>query len=508
MAKTPSKKLYDLIHSLSSQEKRYLKIIAKNKGELNNKYIRLFELIEQSEIFDEDTYRRTLYPNLPLNSKKYSELKSYLFQFVLRCLRDFDESHSIDSTIKNGLLNVRVLFNRSKFKYAFIEINKLLKLTYRYEKFKWTLDLLEWKKRIAYVSSDISFFDKNLETIQAEEKEVMGQLYNYKTYEQLFYQLYLFLRKKPSHKKDELKDFIADEVLKAPAHALSFRGLVYYYRIWSIYYFSIGAFQQFAYENEKLIRHIESRLYFFKEDISHYIASLSNHCVAGFLVEDYALLNTSLEKLQNLKPITLDDRIRINRQYYSSKFKLCILSGDFDEGLQIFSTFDRIIPEEHRHIFSNSSFLFQYFYLFFGVGDYEKALDYLNKWINMPRHAERQDMQAVARILLLLIHFEMGNTLLLTSMIRSSKRYLNLKQRSAVLEGLFLPAMREVLKVPVGKEQEEIFQKLLADIRQLPQGANPLFDIFDFEAWVESQVSEQCFADIIRKKFENKNNQF
>ena len=504
MAKTPSKKLYDLIHSLSSQEKRYLKIIAKNKGELNNKYIRLFEMIEQSEVFDEAAYRTTLYPNLSLNSKKYSELKNYLFQFVLRCLRDFDESHSVDSVIKNGLLNVNVLFNRSKFKYAFTEIRRLLKLTYRYEKFKWTLELLEWKKRIAYVESNIDFFDKNLLAIQEEENKVMAQWQNFKTYEKLFYQLYLFLRKKPSHTKDDLKEFVEHDVLQAPEHALSFRGLVYYYRIWSIYYFSIGEFDRFAKENEKLLQHIESKLYFFKEDISHYIASLSNHCMAGFLIEDYSIVRHSLDKLQHLKPVTLDDRIRINRQYYSNKFKLCILSGDFEEGLHIFSTFDRIIPEEHRYIFNNSSFLFQYFYLYFGVRDYEKALDYLNEWTGLPKHAERQDMQAVARILLLLIHYEMDNTLLLTSMIRSSKRYLNLKQRSVVLERLFLPALAEVIKTPTSKQRQQIFQKLLTDIKQLPEKSNPLFNIFDFEAWVESQVTGAHFSDIVKRKFVNK----
>ncbi len=506
MAKTPSTKIFNLIHSLSSQEKRYLKIIAKNKGESDNKYIKLFELIENSKVFDEEYYKGVLYPNLPPNSKKYSELKNYLFQFVLRCLRDFDESGSVDFTVKNGLLNIRVLFSRSKFAYAKTEVHKILKLATKYEKFKWGIELLEWKKKIAYAESDIGFLDKNLMAIQKQESELMQQFSNYKTYEHLFYRLYLFLRKKPNHSKADLKRFIDQDVLLSPQKALSFRALVYYYRIWSIYYFSIGEFHRFAKENEKLIKEIEAKLYFFKEDVSHYIAALSNHSVAGFLIENYSLVATNLDKLRKLKPVTTDDEIRINRQYYSSKFKLCILSGNFDEGINLHIKLDRDIAEEHRYIFYNSSFLFQYFYMYFGIADYEQALDYLNEWANLPRHAARQDLQAIVRVLLLIIHYEMGNTLLLTSMIRSSKRYLNLKQKSVVLEKLFLPALSEVLKVPSKEMKKKVFEELFKKIRKLPSKSHPLFNIFDFESWIESQVTNEQFAVIVKRKFEKKRN--
>lgn len=501
MAKTPSTKLFNLIHSLSSQEKRYFKIIAKNKEESNNKYVKLFELIEDSQVFDEAYYKDAIYPNLPPKSKKYSELKGYLYQVILRRLRDYDEESSIDYVIKNGLLSIHSLFSRSKFKYALEEVNKILKLSRQHEKFKWTIELLEWKKKIAYAQADISYFDKNLSVIHQEETSAISQLANFKSYEQAFYELYLFLRKKPNQSEEDLAPFVQRDILEKPKNAQSFKALIYYHRIWSIYYFSIGNFHQFAAENEKLIHLVEGNPYYQKEDISHYISILSNHSVAGFLINNFALVESSLTKLKNLKPLTQDDAIRINRQYYSSKFKLCILSGNFEDGIDALATLQSLISEEHWHVFNNDSFLFQYFYLYFGIGDYERALNYINEWMNLPRHAERQDMQIVARILVLIIHYELDNTLLLTSLIRSSKRYLNLKQKSNILEGLFLPALSDALNKPTAAAKRTVFKTLLAAVNKLPVKSNPLLGIFDFKAWIQSQVTQEDFAVIIKEKF-------
>ncbi len=501
MAKTPSTKLFNLIHSLTNQEKRYFKILAKHKEDSSSKYIRLFDLIEKSQFFDDDYYKGELYPDLPSNSKKYSELKNYLFQFILRSLRNFDEASSVDYSLKNGLLNVHLLFVRSKFKYALDEANKLIRQAGKYEAFKIHLEALEWKKRIAYAKADIDFFEKKLMSIQREEETVLEQLENYKVYEQIFYRLYLSIRKKPSQKQEDLAPYISHKVLSSPDCARSFKALVFFHRIWSIYYFSIGKFFDFAKENDKLIHLIESNAHFLKEDIVHYIAALSNNSVAGFLTNDYSRVRDSLHKFECLHPVTEDDKIRINRQYYSNKFKLCILSGNFEEGIKALSTLRRSISDEHWHIFNNDSFLFQYFYLYFGIEDYETALDYLNEWTNLPKHSERQDMQVVARILLLIVHYELDNTMLLSSLIRSSRRFLNLKQKSAILEKFFLPAFSDIIKAPSPTQRKSIFQKLLNDIEAHATKSNPLFNIFDFKAWVEHQITKEKFADITKRKF-------
>ena len=249
---------------------------------------------------------------------------------------------------------------------------------------------------------------------------------------------------------------------------------------------------------------MENNSQFLKEDISQYISVLSNFILSGMLIQKYQLVNQYLNKLKSLSPLTLDDKTKLHRQYYTMKFEFCILSGDFDEGLFALNEHLKEVKKLDGNLFNRDSFLFLYFYIQFGVGNYEIALDYLNRMLSLPKRVERQDLWVTARIVNLILHYEMGNTLLLDSLIRSTYRYLSKNNILSVYENTVLTFFRDLLKTHEKKQMQEAFIELKTELKK-EKYDNPLYQTFNMSAWLESKIQQKKFQNIVRERFNQQN---
>ena len=182
MPKTPSNKLFKLVKSLSGSEKRYFKLFADHKqGGQSTKYIQLFDAIDQQEVFNEEQLKTLIYEGKEISSRKYSELKSYLYDLILKSLHNYDEKNAIDFRLKNMLQSIRVLYKRSHYPECLDILDKAKRLAYKYENFICVVELLDWEKQIAYTQENIEFLDSELDRIDREEKRLL------RTTEKYFY---------------------------------------------------------------------------------------------------------------------------------------------------------------------------------------------------------------------------------------------------------------------------------------------------------------------------------
>ena len=116
MSKTPSDKLFRLIHSLSGPELRYVSIYLKRQAvRKDQKYLLLFQTIAAQNSQDETALQNVVYGNEKITSRKYSQLKAYLYQAILSALQLYDEGTSVVYKLSNLLQQVQVLYNRSHY---------------------------------------------------------------------------------------------------------------------------------------------------------------------------------------------------------------------------------------------------------------------------------------------------------------------------------------------------------------------------------------------------------
>lgn len=506
MPKTPSNKLFNLVKSLSGPEKRYFKIFVNGQGGKDNKYLHLFDAIDTQEEFDEDALVAGVYGGEPIQSRKYSELKAYLYDLILKSLQSYDEKTSVGHRLKNMMQGVRVLFRRSLFEDCKGQLAKAKKLAYRYEQFNTVLEALEWEKKVAYAETDIDFLDNELNRISEEEKRVLDQLRVAAEYRNLFFALLVSIRKhtviRREGQKQLLNDIMSSPLMQDYGLASSHTARVIYYRIFSIYHFAASDQQGFYSKNQELITLMESEPHMLQEDVSEYISALSNLIRSCGEMGRLAEMEENLEKLYNVTPRSLDDELKIHRQYYQAKLSLCMLKGTFGEGLQILN---RHLKERRRFeqsLFESHTFYYIYFYITFGAGEYSQALDFLNQWLSLPSTVERQDLQSISRILNLMVHYELRNFELLESLIRSTYRFLKKRNELDDMERKTISLIKKLVEAPSKKMLKEDFSRFKEQFEGLSQQAGtPRMYTNAVVAWFESKVEGRGFSEIIREEF-------
>lgn len=508
MPKTPSLKLYNLIKSLSGSEKRYFKLFATgNRADKSSKYLLLFDAIDNQEAFDDEALKKIVYQDEEIMSRKYSELKAYLYDLILTALQGYDEKTSIDFKIKGMLQSVRVLFKRSHYENCRDLLPKIKKLAYKYESFSNILEVLNWERRVAYAQMDIPFLDNELERIDQEEKDCLESLRNLSFYQNIFFKMLIHIRKNAILRTDEQKDIlnniIKDDLLNDLSKAKSHRAKVSYHRIYGLYYYATQDYENFMQASKAVISAMEAHPHLLKEDTSDYISALSNYVLSCGLLEKYGELEESLRKFSKIQPVIQSDKLTIYKQVLVANLRIFINKGDFNDGLVLLNKHLKEKEELKRNAFEKGTFFFQYFYIYFGIGNYNKALEYLNEWLNLPRSIERQDLQSLARVLNLIIHFEMNNTILLDNLLRSTYRFLRKRNRMYKLEKSVLNFIKEANKTASSRALKDTFINLKEEFEAHAKDPTEkvMFQYFNFLAWVDSKISGKSFAEAVRERY-------
>ena len=509
MAKTPSLKLFRLIKSLSPTERRYFKVSVNPTGDKSNKYALLFDAIYEQEEYDDEALQEIVYPGEHIESRKFSELKAYLYDTILNALQSYDEKTSIEYRLKKYLLDVKVLFKRSLYPECAIRIQKAKKFCTEYEEFGHLIELLRWEKELAYARTDIDFLDGHLEEISAQEQLALHQLDLQTTYRNLFLQLLVELRKDVSRSKEQkerLKKLYEHRYITEAPENMGFWARIYYLRFLSLYQFSISDLNRFYDSSKELVHTFESKPEFLKEDVSEYISAINNHVISCGNLEKLDEVKYNLEKLKGIRPITGDDQLKIHRQYYMNIFRLCIETGDFERGLQELESHQKEIQKFEKAAFEKGNFYFQYFTIYFANGAFDLALEYLNQWLNMSKNVERQDLQALSRVLNLIIHFEMKNYVLLQSLIRSTKRYLTKEKRIYQFESYIMDFLNQIDEITGKKKQKQLLEKLRGKLSGLENEKREatMMRYFNFQAWVDSKIEQVSFSEAVQTDFRNR----
>ena len=139
--------------------------------------------------------------------------------------------------------------------------------------------------------------------------------------------------------------------------------------------------------------------------------------------------------------------------------------------------------------------------LYFGAGDYDSAIDYLNKIINW-KVTLRNDLQCYARLLHLIAHYELGNFQLLEYLIKSVYRFMAKMQNLSLVEEEIFKFLRNSFYLSARRLKPE-FEKLLNTIKQLESSKfeTRAFAYLDIISWLESKVYDKPVEEVIREKY-------
>lgn len=164
-----SKDTFELIHSLSKSEKRYIKLsISVHKGEQD--HIKLFDVLESLKEYDETKIRELLKGEKLLG--RLHVVKNYLYHQILKSLRSYHNSISMSIEVNSILHSISILHRKGLATHAQKMVDKAKKICEQHELFSQLLELNEWEIRLLTFNKE-KFAQTDMPKILKNQKNIL-----------------------------------------------------------------------------------------------------------------------------------------------------------------------------------------------------------------------------------------------------------------------------------------------------------------------------------------------
>lgn len=512
----PSTELFDLISTLTKSEKRFFKLQSSlQSGDKN--YVRLFDLIEKMDVYDEDVVKSTF------NGEKFinhlpSE-KNHLYKLILKSLRSYYSETSVSSMLKQEIKNVEILYHKGLFEECSKFLERAKKQATKYEKFYYLFELISWEKTLLEEAFENGQF-VDIDKLIAEEQEVLEKLRNLTAYHVLYSKIN-FVFRSGGYSRTEENARIIDEIVDHPLikgknTALSKRAATICYYTQGFCNIANGN-TVIALEKYSRVKQILDEQPELRGDLAkRYIRTLAQIIQCQLELKQFTEAQSNIELLQNMGETegfdTPDAASRIFTEITLSKIKSHLLSARFTEGVHALSEVSEQLKGNGGKLHKEVELRLYYYlaYLYFGAGQFNKALHWLNKVNNDNENDLRQDLYGYARLFNIVIHYELGNADLLEYTIKSTARYLQKRNRDFDMEKLVLDQFKKLIRATGMNAKRELMQEFKAKFDSILNEKHPtpvhselsrsLLKYFDFPAWIDSKLEGKSFEESVHQR--------
>ena len=506
--------LFQLIKSLGKSEKRNFKLYAtRNSSSEELKSIQLFDALDKLDQYDEVIL---LKKNESIKKQQLSNLKGHLYKQILSSLRLINDENNIDIQLHEQMDYARILYNKGLYHQSLKILDKLKEQARAHHQLTYLQQALFFEKKIEALYITRSMQDR-AEQLSLEADDVSKSLSLVSTLSNIALQLYSWYIKNGHSRNEEEDSLVQSSFLEklgnSAAVCNSFYEKLYLYQSYCWLAFIRQDFLMYYRYAQKWVHLFEEAPYMIEIESAHYIKGMHNLMGSHFDLGNHQKLKETLEVFDRFcesPVVTLHTNNQIQCFVYRtiSVFNKHFLEGSFTEGLQLVPGIEQQLREYELYIDRHRILIFYYKIacLYFGSGDYSKAIDYLNKIIHWKVDL-RTDLQCYSRLLHLIAHYEMGNEEILDHLVKSVYRFMAKMQNLSVVEEEIFAFIRTSFHVTVRAIKPEL-QKLLTKLKTLQDNRfeTRAFIYLDIISWLESKLEQLPVQEVLKRKFNNKRN--
>ena len=501
--------LFQLIHSLEKSEKRHFKLyIKRSSAKENLKIVQLFDALDKMAEYDEKILLKKLSGT---EKPQLYNLKTHLYKQLLASLRLLKSSDSIDLQLNEQFDYAHILYKKGLFVQSLKILERTKEMAKANQKYNFLIQVNALEKRIEMLHITRSM-ESRAELLSNEAVEVSSRIDVLSRLSNLALQLYgLYI--KHGHARNENDELSVKKFLREnlPANAHEQKGFyerLYLYQSYCWYAFIRQDFLMYYRYSQKWVNLFTEEPLMVRVETGHYIKGLHNLLNAHFDLRNHAKFEFTLKKFEEFSKtdrVQEHDNFRIQSFIYinSAKINQHLMQGTFKEGLSLVPYIEEKLKEYELFIDSHRILVFNYKIasLYFGSGDYDTSIDYLQKIINYNIDL-RGDLQSYARLLHLLAHYELGNFEIIESLTRSVFRFMSKMQNLTVIEEEIFAFLRNSFRISRHKLKPEL-EKFLEKIKHFEKSRfeTRSFAYLDVVSWVESKLYDKPLSQIIHEKF-------
>ncbi len=488
--KTPSTFLYDLVHTLTKSEKRYIKV---QSGSGEKDYIHLMDALIAQKTFDED---KLIKDNEGANFVKYLAVnKRYLYELLLKSLAHFGQK-TLEDKVYEKITAANELIEKGLFQAAFNELKKGHKIAEKYELFGLQIMLCGIEKRLLSQKQFKTKDDHAIHQIFKVETNSLEQLKNTREYWYLFQQIAQFGKRFQRIQNEEQQKHI-ESLTESPKFqhqslATNFRSKLHFYQANAAFQFILGNVEKAYKINSLFLGLLEEKPHFLRLYAEDYMATLNNMLIDSLIIGKYDMLEEGIARLvlllerpefKSIKNI----ESRVFRQRYLLLMNWSLKQKDFEKAMKWIPEIEKGLKQFGKKIEKHHRVTFYYLaaYLLFQNSRYDEALEWNNLILNDPKEDVVKEIFYFARILNLLIHYELGNYTLLDSLLLSTPKYLKPRRAIYSTEKALFRFLKKLLNCIDKTEKKKLITDFKDKIDDLFQNPNEkwMFNYLDLRLW-------------------------
>ncbi|HEX5653836.1 MAG TPA: hypothetical protein VFX58_12220 [Chitinophagaceae bacterium] len=501
--------LLQLIHTLEKSEKRHFKLyIQRSSGKQDLKIVRLFDVLDKMEEYDE----RAVLKKMPgVTKPQLANLKTHLYKQLLAALRLLKTTVSIDLQLSEQLDYARLLYHKGLKQQALKLLEKAKEMAKSNHKFNYLAQVISLEKKIETLHITRSTTERT-EILANEAAEISGHIDRVVKLSNLALMLYNWYVRfgHARNKEDEkgIRDYFKKNLPANPETITDFYELLYLYQSYCWYAFIRQDFLMYYRYSQKWIDLYEVEPLMIMTETGHYIKGMHNLLNAHFDLRNFRQFKKTLKQFELFASTTasqLHDNFRIHTSIYinSAKLNWHLMKGTFTEGLELVNEIQEKLDEYALYVDPHRILVFNYKIasLYFGAGQYDKTIDYLQKIIN-GQTGLRIDLQCYARLLHLMSHYELGNDSIMESLIKSVYRYMAKMKNLTVIEEEMFKFLKNTFEISPRLLKPEL-EKFLYKVKHLEKDRfqTRAFAYLDVISWLESKVQEKPMGEVIYNKY-------
>lgn len=492
--------LHRLIKSLSKGDRRNFKVYARLQDG-DKKYVQLFDAIGKQDVYDEKKLLKQFKGERFTN--QFSVAKNYLYNYILKTLHVFQKDPHAELTTL--IHQVEILIGKNLFDQAQKLLRKAKHMAERHERFGELLELLYHERQILHQRQKAKEYDVFIEDIQRQEREANAKMQNLMEYFHLYDDVYRLIKKAGSargeEEGEEVRVILAHEMVASDTAPLSTLAKIKRFQILVDGHRFLHEYKKSLELSVNLIELYDQNPSIRKENNDKYIKILSNLGNYSFQLGDKAGAVEAMDKLKGLDTFSENEDILVFESYFILKLGYCIDTLDFQEGVKAVEEFETQLPGLIGK-FSKSVELTMYYligYLYFLGGQPSSALPWVNRILNEPRTELRMDFQCMARLLNLIVHYDLGNRENLGYDINSAYRFISNRNRLFGFERTILKHLRALANIHPDQLEVDLLDSFKSELGQVfenPKEKTAL-NTLDILSWIDAKISKVPIVSLI-----------
>jgi hypothetical protein len=498
--------VFELIKSLNMSEKRQFKIYSSRhiiEGE--NKYILLFDELDKMEVYNQEI----LTSELKQKNKNTLFIKAdmnFLYQLILKSLVLFHSGKSAHIILNEMISIIEILYYKGNFVLCMKEITKAASIAKNTESYSALTRILQYEKIVC----------SHLQKHSRNEKEIISELVYTNTTEQNIIELYdLFnqanLIRIKIIKTRNIKEINAfDKLMKHPLLqdiklCLCTEARIKFYQIHAMYcYIKSDKKQELVY-NKKIIDIFDKHIFYKDEHLVDYVNTYA-HIISIIKAHNEKIFIQELNNVRNIK--IQSEKLyfkRVSAQIfnftYMIELSMYLQKKQFLKAAGIITEIENGL-KKYKEILIPSykiTFLYMLAYYYFATGNFDQAGKRINQILNDYSENERPDLYNFAKLLNLLIHFELKNFTYIRYKQSSVHNYFKKQSSEFETENMILKFFSREKHYTT--DAVKSFQDLKLNLQNIKSHSleKYAFNYFDWIDWIDSKIKRKsAIADLYK----------